>query len=374
MNSYKFYPHNVQNFQYEYKKLSYIAFLRMLHDNHSDIVTNPDLLSEDYIPSEIPARESQINELLFCISPLNERKPPINVWVYGKPGSGKTGTCKLLLKKLEHELHIHSLYINCWENNTFFAVLDNIVRQLRILGAERLHTSFKLERLKKYFEKRSLVLVLDEIDMPNKRERNDILYNFSMIPRLQIICISNNKYALFGLDDRIKSRLNPKQLEFLPYSEDDLMFILKQRAEFALSPTSYDNKSLRLMASLAEGDARVATQILRTAAYLADKQGCDRIDEIHVKLGYFSVKNMKRIYMLSKLTVHHRLLFEILQAQGPLKSGDFWRAYIQKCQQLKVKHIAERTYNLYIKKLADMGLIRAKRALIRGQVREYSVA
>jgi len=67
------------------------------------IVKNPDLLSETYIPPDIPAREPQIKELTFCLAPALKKKKPIHSWLSGKPRTGKTLIAKFILRKIERE-------------------------------------------------------------------------------------------------------------------------------------------------------------------------------------------------------------------------------------------------------------------------------
>ena len=107
------------------------------------------------------------------------------------------------------------------------------MRKLRILGAEKLNSAFKMERLTKFIGKGPFIIVLDEIDQPNPKERETLLYNLSGIGNVGLICICNSRYILMIMDDRIKSRLSLKQIEFQPYSDEDFMFILEQRVNFA---------------------------------------------------------------------------------------------------------------------------------------------
>ena len=55
------------------------------------IIANFDILSEDYIPENIPGREQQIKELGLSLDPVSKRKKPMNSWLYGPPGAGKGG-------------------------------------------------------------------------------------------------------------------------------------------------------------------------------------------------------------------------------------------------------------------------------------------
>ena len=52
--------------------------MRMIEEQ--TIVTNPDILSEYYVPANIPAREPQIQEPTFCLSPALKKKKLIHAW------------------------------------------------------------------------------------------------------------------------------------------------------------------------------------------------------------------------------------------------------------------------------------------------------
>ena len=160
----------------------------------------------------------------------------MNSWLHGKPGVGKTATALWILRKIETEVGINGVYVNYWENPTFFSVLECIARALRILVAHKLSTSFKLERVKRHVSNERIVLVLDEIDRPVPRERKAILYNLSDLPTVGLICTCNSQYLYFSLDERGKSRINPARINFGQYSPDELFQIPDQRARYALAP------------------------------------------------------------------------------------------------------------------------------------------
>ena len=337
------------------------------------IIKNADVLTDDYLPSRLPSREAQIRELVFCIKPAINGHKPLHAWVYGQPGTGKTSTCRYLARQLEYETAIKTVYVNCWENNTYFAVLDKIVRELRILGAERLTTAFKFERLVRFMGEKPYIFILDEIDQPSPKERNAILYNLSRIGHAGIIAICNARTVLASLDDRIRSRLNAEQIEFKPYNADDLVYILEQRAGLALKRGSWDKNILQYTAELAEGDARVAIQTLKNAAYIAEKEFMKKIEARHIREGWQTAKDIKKEYMLNKLTSHHRMLYEIIRLNPGIKSGELWNTYLQECEEKRIRPIAERTFPLYIQKLIETGLIKAERAMVRGKVRIFNV-
>ncbi len=346
----------------------------MVYDKEFRLINDHDLFAEDYVPLNIHTREAQIKELVFCISSVANSKKPINAWVYGKPGTGKTAVCKFLIRKLKYESKIDGLYINCWENPTYYAVIDKMVRELRILGAEKLNTSFKFERLQNHLKGKPFVLFLDEIDHPHRKEREDILYNFCNMQKIGIVAISNNKYILYSLDERIKSRLNAQWIEFKPYSEDDLLFILKQRAYLALDNDSYDKSILKKIAELADCDARIAVQTLKNAAYLAEKEFSKCITHMHIHDGFKSAKKLKKSYLLNKLTEHHRILYNLIKENKGIQSGKLLKIYIKKCRKLNIRPVAKRTYSEYMRKLIEIDLVKSERALVKGKVRAFKAA
>jgi len=345
----------------------------MRWDDEPSILADPDIISETHIPPDMPRREAQINELTLSLRPATQRRKPMHCWVYGSPGTGKTATSRWLLRKLDLEAGVKGLYVNCWEYPTYFSVLDRIVRELRVLGAERLTISFKLERLQRHLDSDPFVLVLDEIDQPTPKERHSILYNLCQMGNVGLICVCNSEYVYFGLEDRVKSRLNAVRIQFPDYSYDDLLTILGKRTQHALVPDSCSEENLGRIAELAGGDARVAIQTLRNAAVLAEKDGADHIRDRDIKKGWHSAKEIKKTYLLHKLTDHHRLLYELIAKKPGILSGDLWRLYLKTCKAKKLKPIAIRTYSEYCNKLGELGLIQAKRAAIQGKVREFSV-
>lgn len=345
----------------------------MENGSSSRIIHNHAIFSESYLPPFITAKESQMKELSFCLSTAATSIQPINVWIYGLPGTGKTSICKFLLNKLESKTNVRGIYINCWENPTFYTVLDKITKELRILGAEKLSTSFKLERLRTHIRDKPFILFLDEIDQPSNKERNSILYNFCSIPRVGIVAICNNKYVLNSLDERIRSRLNAQWIEFEPYSNDEIAAILSHRAELGLACGSYDSSVLRQIAELSGQDVRVAIQTLKSAACLAEKETKGRICTPHIHKGHHSASNFKKSYILKNLTVHHKIIYAIIQGKGNLLSGRLWKLYVRKCSSLNVRPVASRTYSEYLKKLIETGLIASERAPVKGKVRELSI-
>ena len=106
--------------------------------NNRPIITNASSFAESYVPSVFVARDGELQKLRVSVAPLLKNQPMRHIWIHGPPGTGKTCAAKQLLNELEERHRIRGAYINCWESDTFFSILDKIVRDFRILGAERL--------------------------------------------------------------------------------------------------------------------------------------------------------------------------------------------------------------------------------------------
>jgi cell division control protein 6 len=346
----------------------------MSNEDSERVIADSNVLREEYIPPRVEGRETQINQLLLCLTPAIKRKKPLHCWLHGKAGVGKTTVTRLTLRNLEREFGIRGVYINCFEHNTFYAVIEKIVVELKILGADKLNASFKLERLERFIQDRPFIIVLDEFDRACPKERDFILYNLSNLRNTGLIVICHGECIFFSLDDRVKSRLQPIRIDFASYSVEDLVVILRQRALSALFPGTWGEKVLAKIAEASDGDARIAIQTLKNVAYCAEGENKTQIRQEDLKKGRSFSKDLKKLFFLDKLTEHHKLLYNIIKKRKEVLSGKLWSLYLKECEKKKMKPMAVRTYSLYTNKLIELGLIKGERALVRGKVRLLKVA
>ena len=75
-------------------------------------------LSFDYVPDRLPGREKQMQRLAAMYRPVIEAGVPVNVFLHGSVGTGKTHTARRFCAQLAKEgsgrdRPVTSLVVNC---------------------------------------------------------------------------------------------------------------------------------------------------------------------------------------------------------------------------------------------------------------------
>jgi len=337
------------------------------------IIADPDVLEEEYIPQDLPCREAQKSELTFCLSPIEKRMKPFDCLCHGKPGTGKTALVKYVLQQVNENTGASGFYVNCWENRTINQVLDRLLRQVGIPVVEA-NYSVKFSKLKKAFGKKVQVIALDEVDKLEKKGLNDVLYMLNKLGKIGLVCISNTRKYILNIDSRIISRLNVRSISFFPYSDEELKTILRQRIVDcrALYPDTCRSEILQRIVDFSAGDARVAIQLLKSAAQVAEGSNRHRISVKDIERGYEEVKEIKKKYRLDNLSPHHKLIVEIVKNNPGILSSHFYSTYRKESRRLGLSPKSSRTFSNYISELIELGFLKVDRANVRGNVRSFN--
>jgi archaeal cell division control protein 6 len=336
------------------------------------IICNREPFDEECVPEKIRYRDSQMKELWSCLFITPRGSRPSHVFLFGPSGTGKTMLVQSLMMELKNR-SILSAYVNCWQYQSLHSIMDKIIGDFRLITAERNNTMFKMERFEKFLNKKPFFLILDDIDKLDPREIDFILYNLCDVKNATLICIGYNLRFLKRLDDRVRSRLVPKIIEFPAYSRKELSEILRERVERGLSEGTWDENVLRKTTAMANGDARMAIQTIKNAAECAENGRKEKIEIKDLNKSCVNARELKINKVLDNLNDHHRIIFEVIRKNRRMVSGKLWDAYKKECEKRKAKHAPQRTFQYYRDELLNMGLICSKRMRIRGNVRLYSV-
>lgn len=316
-----------------------------LSEMEGTIISEDGVFDESHIPKIIVGREDHVREIENCLLPLKNNKTGKNLYLHGPPGTGKTLSAKHVLKK---HFDKNSIFISCWRNRTSHKIMYALLRKLGFLVHGRESTSELVKRLEES-EKRSLVC-LDEVD---QLKDSNVLYDLSRNSK-GLVLISNLPYSEFRLDQRVKSRLFLHDIEFLPYQKDDVFTILKDRARKGFHGRTVGDEILRETSSCCGGDARMAIQMIRSAAREAEMNNEDSITIERIRASTGAPRKYRLSYLIGKLTDPQRVLYEILTERKKIYSGDLFREY---CKRSTDK-ITDRTYRNYMKRIVWLGLAR----------------
>jgi len=327
------------------KDLAIITFFQEMIDS---IIVDESMFEEAFILERFGCRDSQIKEIARSLSPARQGHAITNLFVHGPPGIGKTVVCKWILK--EH-FPRHSVYVNCWSVRTSHKILAEILVSLGYVVHGRESTSELVKKLGKLGKR--LIICLDEFDYLKDKEK-DILYDL-LRNSCGIILISNSAYALSTVDSRVKSSLLVNEIEFRPYSREDIKSILKERISFGLRSGSMSDGLLSIIATMSGGDARMGLQTIKVAAKEAEAKGKPTLSIEEVRNAAKFARKYKLSYLLGKLNDHQKLVYEILKKNRRMDSGKLFDEY---CRATK-DPVVDRAYRNHMERMLELGLVRS---------------
>jgi len=295
------------------------------------IFVRRDFLQSTYVPENLPHREEQIKQLAQMLAPSLRLEKPSNVFIYGKPGTGKTAVALFVGARLqktarEKNIPVRFIYINTGLRkvaDTEYRLYTYISRMLGDFVPDTgipTHTVF--ERMLAVLDANPAVyiLVLDEIDVLIRKSPG-ALYTLSRInselnaSKLSIIGITNNFNTINSLDPRTRSSLSEEELIFPPYDADQLRDILSERSKSCFSPGALNDSVVLLCAASAareHGDARRALELLRVSAEIAEREASSQVLKRHVERAIRKLYVDRLTSFIKALPDHQKLVLRAL--------------------------------------------------------------
>lgn len=260
-------------------------------------------LQSNHIPEKIQHREEYLKDIAKILAPALRKERPSNLFIYGKTGTGKSLCVSHVLNKMKNvaiarEIPLKIVSINCKLKKVADTEYRILLEILKELGKEMPSTGISTNELYKELyeiidsEKKTIILVLDEVDTLILKAGDEILYNLTRInPELKqsemtIVGITNDLTIMDTIDARVKSSLNEEELVFLPYNAVQIQDILNDRAIRAFHQGVLDEEVLPRCAGYTareHGDARRALELLRFAGELAEREGTEKVLPQHIE-------------------------------------------------------------------------------------------
>jgi archaeal cell division control protein 6 len=291
------------------------------------LFANKTFLDNLTLPSQIIGRERKAKELVRFLLGYKQGLVVPFVSVYGRSGSGKSMIVKFVCENLDED--ISYAFVNLRKARTVFGCANLILTELgqpSLKSAQGINTG--IEQISNAIEQRLsnkknntkfFILVLDEFDVllyDRRGKPSDFIYKLLVMEEklresgylMCMIAISNNVMSDFEIDDRVRSRIGTSEVFFEPYTTEDVLAILQDRAAKAfLEPI--DSEILQYCAdqsSLEHGDARRAIDLLRVAAEIAGKRG-EKIGKMHIDAALARLQKDRVSTTLSSASYHLKL-------------------------------------------------------------------
>lgn len=309
------------------------------------ILADESVFDETFVPERLVARKGQMEEIVRCLKPAGSGKSIKNLYIYGPPGVGKTSVTRWILKE---NFERNYVYVNCWSKRTSHKIMEEILLQMGQMVHGKEATSDLIKRLEK--SKKRPIVCLDESD---HIKDTDILYDLSR-NSVGLVLISNQAYALSEIDHRIKSGLFLNEVQFKPYSREEILEILKDRVSYGFRLGAISENLLSIVAGMSDGDARVGLQTLKISAKDAESKDLETITIEDLKSAAKCARKYRLSYLLGKLNDHQRMIYEILRKCKTMNSGELFEKY----QKASRQTVVDRSYRNYMQKMEELGLVR----------------
>ncbi|MGB9760458.1 MAG: Cdc6/Cdc18 family protein, partial [Thermoproteota archaeon] len=291
-----------------------------MSDGEESIIYNELPLTEAFIPTRLLHREGQLRELERCLKPALRNRNIENAFLVGPSGTGKTTLAKWVLESYFKEF---SAYVNCWKYRSSHEILKEILLSFQIPVHGRESTGELNKQLESLVKRKLIIVCLDEVD---QLDDFNILYILAR-SGCGLVLASTHYHALIDLPARIKSSLALTEIEFPAYTPNELFDILKDRVEYSFRPGTIKNNLIKIVSVAAEGDARVALEILRRAGKKAEDKGLKEVTIEEIKQAIKEAKKTKATFFLSKLNEHQKVIYEILGKRKRMASGMLYKEY-----------------------------------------------
>jgi cell division control protein 6 len=348
------------------------------------IFSNREVLTISFTPETIPHREKQINDLGRILTPALKGGRPSNIFLYGRPGTGKTLVSRFVgyeLEKISEQngKKVKVLYVNCKMKkiaDTEYRLLAELSKEL---GKEVPFTGLPTDQVYHMFfetlekENQILIIIIDEIDALVQKTGDEILYNLTRInqdlkkSKLSIIGITNSLGFIETLDPRVKSSLSEEELIFPPYNALQLQDILRTRASVAFTHNILEPGVIEKCAALAaqeHGDARRALDLLRVAGELAERKAEERVtikdvDAAEEKIDIERVIEIVKSQPRQSQVVLYAIV-KLAEKSKEIQTGEVFDKYQDICKNQGLKILTTRRVSDLISELDLFSIINTK--------------
>lgn len=327
---------------------------------------NIEAFNPDYIPENFMHRKTQMEALALSIRPALRNGRPVNAVVLGSCATGKTTAIKKIFEMVEKASdRIVCVYINCQIHTTRFGIFSKIYQ--KIFGHTPPETGVPFSRIYQNImqhlssEKKSLIVALDDINyLFYSKNANKIFYDILRAHeafegvKTGVFAILSDIEFRFILDKNVNSTFIPQEIIFNPYTKEEMLDILKERAKIGFYPDVISDELIYEIAEYtsSSGDLRVGIDMLRISGNLAEADASRSIEKRHIQEALKSTGSINLTYTLKSLSDNEIAMLDIIRlSKTDLQAGELYKAFSQKTKS------SYASFNRILNKLEFLRLI-----------------
>ena len=346
----------------------------------SSIIRDPSVLDYDYVPDYLVGRDSQMASLELLFRPFAEYTRSCTAMLTGPVGTGKTATARFFCARMaeyctSHGRPLDTLLVNCRNRNSDAAVTLAMARHFdkgfpdRGFSSDEMFRSFR-NRMRE--SGRSLVIILDEVDVLLKRGSVDIIYQITRLSEeirdrghtVSLIMISQESVVDMLDEASLSTFRRSNSVVFERYTHDELREIVGRRAELAILPGCISDDALDMIADNSEeyGDARMAIELLDRASNIAEGDTAGEINPEHIRSARAMVYSAVSESKLAALDINRKIVLlavaRAMKTNRAIPSSVAEKTYAVVCEEYGVPARKHTQFWLYVQDIEKTGAIR----------------
>jgi|BEDMetMinimDraft_2_1075160.scaffolds.fasta_scaffold00023_30 Cdc6-related protein, AAA superfamily ATPase len=352
------------------------------------ILKDGDKLLPSYVPSEVPHREKQVQEILQYFSNALDSPDSAGLKFYqivGPVGSGKT-VATLKFKEAMEEgakrrgMKIKVVYVNPRQHgNTRLMIFRRMVQAIEpnIFSVSYSAEELLMEALK-YLNRNDIymMLIFDELDYFVTQSKEQIVYNLTRLNEISpsdrcrvlgIVFTARSISYQSRLDEAELSSLGKYYVKFEAYNSQQVYDILERRSYEAIQPGAVGSSVLKYIAEITAsppvyGDIRYALSLLYNSCMLAQNRGDASVELDHVRtvVGVISPSLTEEELMYlpeEEKYILYAIANGLKYSSSPYLSFD---QILSQLEQLKRKKLDIKGIVKGVQDLSDRGIIEVK--------------
>lgn len=339
-------------------------------------------LDFDFVPKELPGREHELELLMGLCKGIEDSIMPINCFIKGGAGIGKTAVAK----RVAENLGVDYVYINCRMADTQADALARIIHHydtgysLRGIGVGE---KWDAVRRKVKDSGRKLLVIVDEIEEMEGKDGDKLVYGLNRINEpvkaakdrvvISQCLISRKNEPRDILASHTLSRFGRRNvLTLKKYTEEQLRKIIEYRIELAFFSECVADDCNEMITEITnkEGDVRRAIEILWRAGKAADEEAKMRDLEYvvmpeHIRRASAFVDTWLPPWEFEEMDAHNLYLLTGVAHEvkdvAAVSGEEVRNAYELVCEEHGVKPLAKSTFYGNLDELGKRDVVHIKK-------------